>query len=579
MNYKKALSELLANCTSLPQEELLAMIETPQDTKLGHMAFPCFRLSKELKKAPPIIAGALAAQISENCPPWLGEVKATGPYVNFFFDRAVFAGNVLNEILAKGQSYGASGIGSGKNIVMDYSSPNIAKPFHVGHLGSTIIGLALDKIHRFLGYNVTSINYLGDWGTQFGKVIVAYLKWGSKEAVDARGIDELVELYVRFHEEADKDSSLNDEARTWVVKLANGDKEGTALWRWFVDLSLTEYKKLYERLNMQFDLFCGESNYNDKMDAAVELIRHHNLLKESEGAQIVDLEEYNMPPCLILRSDGGTLYPTRDIAAAIDRYERFKFDKSLYITGQEQILHFAQFFKVLELMGYPWTKGLVHIPYGLFRFEHGKLSTRRGEVIRMEELLNEAVTKTKAIIEEKNPQLANKDTVAEQVGISAMIFNKLYTNRIKDTVFSWDLMLNFDGETGPYVQYAHARACSVLEKAGSCHCSDSEYSGLLRFARNDGVSSLLTEDEAFDVLRIIYDFPAKIEEAAEKYEPFLIARQLVALAQAFNSFYHHHVVLVDDQNLRQARLALVAAVQTQLEIGLKLLGMSAPRAM
>jgi len=574
MNYKKALSELLAKCTSLPGEDLLAAIETPQDAKLGHMAFPCFRLSKELKKAPPIIAGELAAQISENRPAWLGEVKATGPYVNFFFDRAAFAENVLGEILAKGQSYGASGIGNGKNVVMDYSSPNIAKPFHVGHLGSTIIGLALDKIHRFLGYNVTSINYLGDWGTQFGKVIVAYKKWGSKDAVDSKGIDELVELYVRFHDEADKDNALNDEARGWVVKLQEGDEEGLALWRWFVDLSLTEYKKLYERLNMQFDLFCGESNYNGKMDAAVELVRKHGLLKESEGAQIVDLEEYNMPPCLILRSDGGTLYPTRDIAAAIDRYERFKFDKSLYITGQEQILHFAQFFKVLELMEYPWAKGLVHIPYGLFRFEHGKLSTRRGEVIRMEELLNEAVAKTRAIIEEKNPDLANKDTVAEQVGISAMIFNKLYTNRIKDTVFSWDLMLNFDGETGPYVQYAHARACSVLEKAGLRHCEERSDKAI-----QNPDPALLTEDEAFEVIRIIYDFPAKIEEAAEKYEPFMIARQLVALAQAFNSFYHHHVVLVDDQALRNARLALVAAVQTQLEIGLGLLGMSAPRAM
>jgi len=563
MDYKKALAEIIAKCTKLPLEDLLQAIEAPADPKLGHLAFPCFRLAKEMKKAPPVIAGELAAQITENCPPWLSEARATGPYVNFFFDHAIFADDVLTEVLQKREDYGRAGVGKGQNVVMDYSSPNIAKPFHVGHLGSTIIGLSLDKIYRFLGYNVTSINYLGDWGTQFGKVITAYLKWGSKEEIDKTGIDGLVELYVRFHEEADKDPKLDDEARAWVVRLENGDEEGLALWHWFVGLSVAEYKKLYKRLNMTFDLWGGESHYNGKMDTTVELLREKGLLQESDGAQIVDLDEYKMPPCLILRSDGGTLYPTRDITAALDRQAQFKFDKCLYITGQEQILHFAQFFKVLELMGYPWASGLVHIPYGLFRFEHGKLSTRRGDVIKMEELLDEAVAKTKAIIEEKNPNLADKDTVAEQVGIGALIFNKLYTNRIKDTVFSWELMLNFDGETGPYVQYAHARACSVLEKG--------EYSKDFEFD-----PALLTEDEAFDVLRIIYDFPAKIEDAAAKYEPFMIARQLVALAQAFNTYYHHHIVLVDDEKLRRTSMSLVAAVQLQLKIGLELLGMAAP---
>jgi len=566
MNYRQALSEILAKYTNLPQEELLQAIETPADPKLGHMAFPCFRLAKELKKAPPVIAAELAAQITESRPQWLGEVKATGPYVNFFFDRAAFAGDVLNEILSAGEKYGASGIGTGKNVVMDYSSPNIAKPLHVGHLGSTIIGLSLDRIYRFLGYNVTSINHLGDWGTQFGKMIVAYLKWGSKAEIEQKGIEGLEALYVRFHEEADKDPTLNDEARTWVVKLQDDDEEGLALWRWFIDISLAEYERMYKLMDVSFDLFRGESHYNGKMDATVDLLREKGLLQESDGAQIVDLEAYKMPPCLILRSDGGTLYPTRDITAAIDRQECFNFDLCLYVTGQEQILHFAQFFKVLELMGYPWAKGLVHVPYGMFRFEHGKLSTRRGNVIKMEELIDEAVAKTKAIIEEKNPGLANKDIVAEQVGIGALIFNKLYTNRIKDTVFNWDLMLNFDGETGPYVQYAHARACSVLKKGS--------YSKDFKI---DPV--LLTEDEAFDVVRIIYDFPSKIEEAAEKYEPYMIARQLVALAQAFNAFYHHHVILVDDEAVRQSRLSLVAAVQLQLKIGLELLGMAAPEAM
>ena len=564
MNYKLSLSEMLAKHTNLPQGDLMQTIET--EPKMGHMAFPCFRLAKELKKAPPVIATELAQKISDNMPPWLEQAQAMGPYINFFFNHSTFAKEILDEIFVKGPSYGANGQGDGKNVVMDYSSPNIAKPFHVGHLGSTIIGHSIDKIHRFLGYNVTSINYLGDWGTQFGKVGVAYKKWGNKETVEQRGIDELVELYVRFHEEADNDATLNDEARAWVVKMESGDEECLMLWRWFVDISLIEYKKLYKRMNIEFDLFCGESYYNDKMKAAVQLVRDSGLLQESDGAQIVDLEEYKMPPCLILRSDGGTLYPSRDIAAAIDRYERFEYDKSLYITGQEQILHFQQFFKVLELMGYPWASGLVHIPYGLFRFESGKLSTRRGDVIRMDALLDEAVSKTKAIIDEKNPNLADKDSVAEQVGIGALIFNKLYTNRIKDTVFSWDLMLNFDGETGPYVQYAHARACSVLRKGS--------YNPATKFN-----PALLVENEAFDVLRIIYDFPARIEDAAEKYEPFMIARQLVALAQAFNSFYHHHIILVEDAEIKNARLALTAAVQIQLEIGLKLLGMTAPQAM
>ena len=566
MMYKNLLADVLAKHTGEPASDLAPVIETPTDPTLGHMAFPCFRLAKALKLAPPAIATQIVEKIVADCPPWIGEVKATGPYVNIFFERVAFTDGLLAEVFAKGHQYGASGIGSGKNVVMDYSSPNIAKPFHVGHFASTIIGMSLDKIYRFLGYNVTSINYLGDWGTQFGKVIVAYLKWSSKEAVEANGVFELASLYVRFHEEADQDPTLDDEARQWVVKLQDGDAEGLALWRWFVDLSLAEFKKLYERMHVDFDLYGGESHYNGKMDAAVNELRDKGLLVESDGAQIVDLEAHKMPPCLILRRDGGTLYPTRDITAAIDRQNTYNFDLCLYVTGQEQILHFAQFFKVLELMGYPWAKGLVHIPYGLYRFEQGKLSTRRGNVIKIEDLLDDAVSKTRAIIDEKNPGLANKDEVAEQVGIGALIFNRLYTNRIKDIVFSWDHMLSFDGETGPYVQYAHARACSVLEKGG--YKPGTPYD-----------PSLLVEDAAFDVLRIIYDFPTKIQDAAEKYEPFMIARQLVALAQAFNAFYHHHIILVEDEALKQSRLALVAAVQVQLQTGLALLGMSAPQSM
>jgi arginyl-tRNA synthetase len=566
LKYENLLAHLLEKYTDLNQGELIEAIETPPDPGMGHLAFPCFRLAKAMKKAPPLIAREITDALLTDKPDWINTIAATGPYVNIFLNKAAFAEIVIGEIQKKSNQYGSTGIGAGKKVVIDYSSPNIAKHFHVGHLGSTIIGKSLDNIMRFLGYKVTSINHLGDWGTQFGRLITAYLKWGSKEEIEKTEIDGLEKLYVRFHKEADGEPSLYDEARAWVVKMQNGDEEGLSLWKWFVDLSLREYDRLYKRMGISFDLFRGESHYNGMLDDMAKLIESKGLLVESEGAKIVDLEAYDMPPCLILRSDGGTLYPTRDIAAAMNRHEEFDFDLCLYVTGQEQQMHFAQWFKVLELMGYEWSKGLVHIPYGMFRFEQGKISSRRGEVIKMELLLDEAVEKTRAIIEEKNPHLKDKDTVAEQVGIGAIVFNKLYNNRIKDTVFSFEQMLNFEGETGPYVQYTHARACSILEKAGWDQWTECDF-------------SLLQEDEAFETLRCIYDFPARVEEAAERYEPFFIARQLVALAQAFNSFYHRHMVLVEDEKLRAARLALTAAVRQVLATGLQLLGIAAPTSM
>jgi len=571
VNYEQALATQLASHTGLPLEEISQAIETPQDPKLGDLAFPCFRLAKAMKKAPPIIAHEIAASLTNAALPWIDEVRATGPYVNVMISRSDFAANVLAAVLEAGPRYGASTVGDGQKVLVEYSSPNIAKHFHVGHLGSTMIGKTLDNTYRFLGYDVTSINYLGDWGTQFGKLITAYLKWGSKEEIEKTEIDGLVKLYVKFHEEADNDASLNDEARAWVVRMQEGNEEGFALWRWFIDLSLREYERLYKRLRVSFDETTGESRYSDKMDAVVNALTGKGLLQESEGAQIVDLEAHGMPPCLILRSDGGTLYPTRDIAAASDRYETYKFTKCLYVTGNEQSLNFAQWMKVVELMGHEWAKGLVHVPYGMLLFEEGKLSTRRGQVIKVDDLLNEAVAKAKAIIEEKNPGLANKDAVAEVVGIGALVFGKLYTSRMKDTMFSWDRMLSFDGETGPYVQYAHARCCSVLAKAGLGADADLA-TGL--------DATHLADNEAFTVMRLLYDYPDRIKEAAEKYEPFLIARHMVALAQAYNAFYHQHIILVENApEVRQARLALTAAVRDVLKGGLELLNIGAPESM
>ncbi|MCL2571794.1 MAG: arginine--tRNA ligase [Defluviitaleaceae bacterium] len=570
MNYKNELANLLSRCTSLPADELLQAIETPQDQKMGHLAFPCFRFAKEMKKAPPVIAQEMSEKLKNECPPWIEEIRATGPYINVFFDKAAFAADTLEAVYKESEAYGSSTQGAGQKVLVEYSSPNIAKDFHVGHFANTVLGKALDNIFRHLGYDVTSINHLGDWGTQFGKLITAYLKWGSKEEIEKTEIAGLVKLYVRFHEEADNDPSLNDEARSWVVKMEKGDEEGLALWRWFISLSLREFDRIYKRLNVEFDLTRGESYYTDKMEAVAKTLADKGLMVESEGAQIVDLEAYGMPPCLILRSDGGTLYPTRDIAAALDRYQTFKFDKCLYLTGNEQILHFAQWMKVIELMGNEWAKGLVHVSYGMYNFEDGKMSTRRGQVIKAEDVLNEAVAKTREIIEEKNPNLSDKETVAEQVGLGALIFNKLYNSRVKDTVFNWKHILNFDGETGPYVQYAHARCCSVLAKAGLS--KDADLIGSFD-------AKHLADDEAFAVARLLYDFPASIVDAASKYEPFLIARHLMAIAQAYNAFYHKHIILVDDQEVKNARLALTSATRQVLRGGLKLLNITAPESM
>jgi len=564
MDFKTNIARSISKIVDIDENEIIEFIEIPSDVNMGDFAFPCFKLAKKLKKSPAAIAQDICADIGNV--EGISDIKAVNGYINFFVDRLVFVKEVLNEVFSKKNDYGKSNYGQEKNIVIDYSSPNVAKPFHVGHLRSTVIGNALYNIFNCIGFKSIGINHLGDWGTQFGKLIVAYKNWGNKEAVEKDDVKELSRIYVKFHEEAEKNTDLDDEARGWLVKMQEGDKEALDLWKWFVEISMKEFERIYKRLNIKFDYYTGESFYNDKMAAVVDEIREKGLLVESEGARVVDLEEYNMPPCLILRRDGGTLYPTRDISAAIYRKKTYDFDKCLYITALDQKLHFAQWFKVLELMGYKWSSDLVHIPFGLVSLGDGKLSTRKGHVVLMEDILNSAVEKTNSIINEKNPNLNDKKQIAEDVGIGAVIFNDLYNSRIKNVVFDLQKMLNFDGETGPYVQYTHARAASVLRKA---NVSEENLSFDIDF-------KTLTDDASVEVCRALSQYPQKIIDAAEKYEPYIITRHIVYLCQAFNRFYHDNSILGSDNETKKARIALTFAVKTVIHSGLELLGIKAP---
>ena len=566
MDFKVEISKMIANVLDLESAEIFEGIETPPNAEMGDYAFPCFRLAKTLRKAPPVIANEIVAKIEKKN--FIDEIKIEGAYINFFVDKGIFAKEVLSKVLTDHKDYGKSSIGAGKTVVVDYSSPNIAKPFHVGHLRSTVIGNAIYKIHAFLGYKCEGVNHLGDWGTQFGKLIVAYNNWSSKEAVEEKGIEELMRIYVIFHDEAEAKPELEDEARGWFMKMQNGDNEALALWKWFYDISIKEFDRVYDVLGVKFDAYTGESFYNDKMEPVVEELREKNLLVESEGAMIVDLEEEKMPPCLIIRKDGGTLYATRDITAAIYRKKTYDFEKCIYLTALDQNLHFAQVFKVIEKMGYDWSKNLVHVPFGLVSLDTGKLSTRKGNVILMEELLKQAVQETEKIIEEKNPDLADKKEVAKQVGIGAVIFNDLYNSRIKDVVFSWERMLSFEGETGPYVQYTNARACSVLRKAGISEVNKEEID-----------FKLLADESSTEVCKLLNTFPDKVKEAASKYEPSIVSRALVDIAQAFNKFYHDNPILTSDEEVKKARLGIVVAVKTVLTVGLSLIGIEAPEQM
>ena len=561
---KEIVVELLSNSIeSLSCEEIENLLEIPPKKDMGDYAFPCFKLASVYKKSPAIIAKEIEESIKDRQN--MERIEAVGPYINFYVDKVMFISKVLDKYINNKDI--KVNIGDGKNIVIDYSSPNIAKKFHIGHLRTTIIGNSLYKMFNFLGYNSIGINHLGDWGTQFGKLIVAYKKWGSKEAIEENGIDELGKIYVKFHDEAEIDDSLNDEARAWFTKMENGNEEALELWKWFKEISLKEFEKIYDLLDISFDSYAGESFYNDKMDAVVSGLEEKGITKLSEGARIVDLEEYNMPPCLITKKDGSTLYATRDITAGIYRKNEYDFHKCLYVTGLEQKLHFSQWFKVIELLGYKWSKDLVHVPYGMVSMATGKLSTRKGNIILVEDLLNEAIQKTKDIIEEKNPNLKEKEKVAKQVGIGAIIFNDLYNSRIKDVTFSWDKVLNFQGETGPYVQYTHARICSILNRVDNkIDISKIDY-------------SLLAEESAYYLVKEIDRFITAVREATDKLEPYIVARYAVSLSQKFSKFYDECQIIVDNEEIRNTRLILIDIVKNILSTSLGLLGINSPEQM
>ena len=561
---KNKVIDLLAQyIDGLSKEEIAAAIEIPPKSDMGDFAFPCFKLAKVYRKAPPMIAQELQSKIEQ--PDFLSEIRVVGGYLNFFVDKSQFSKQIVDNYL-NANDFGSSTEGNGKTICIDYSSPNVAKNFHVGHLRTTIIGNSINNIYRKLGYNVVRINHLGDWGTQFGKLIVAYKKWGSKEAIEKNGISELMKIYVKFHDEAEHDDSLNDEARAWFTKMEHGDEEALAIWKWFREISLKEFLRVYDMLGIEFDSYAGESFYNDKMAAVIEELKEKGLITLSDGAQIVNLEEYNMSPCLITKKDGSSLYATRDISAALYRKKTYDFDKCIYVTGLEQKLHFAQWFKVIELMGYDWYKDLMHVPYGLVSLKGGKLSTRHGNVIYAEDILNESIHKIETIINEKNPDLPDKEQVAKQVGIGAILFNDLYNQRIKDVVFDWDKILNFDGETGPYVQYTYARAASVLRKTGDVSSENIDY-------------SVLTDEYTMALLKVIDRYPAVIKDAAEKLEPSVIARYSMDLAQTFNKFYHECQIMVEDENVKTARVNVVKITKSILKDALRLLGISCPEQM
>lgn len=552
----KALYEVVQDDLTL--EQVAQLLENPKSADHGDVAFPTFSLAKIFRKAPQQIAADLAEKIDATN---FEKIEVVGPYLNFFMNKEIISKQVLATVVKEKEHYGDSTIGNQGSVPIDMSSPNIAKPISMGHLRSTVIGNSIGFIMEKLGYQPVRINHLGDWGTQFGKLIVAYKKWGSAESVKAEPINELLRLYVQFHEEAETQPELNDEARSWFKRLEEGDEEAMELWQWFRDESMKEFNKIYDLLEVRFDSLNGEAFYNDKMDEIVELLEEKHLLQEDKGAEIVDLSAYDLNPALIKKSDGATLYITRDLAAALYRKRTYDFSQSLYVVGNEQSYHFKQLKAVLKELGFDWADDMHHIPFGLITQGGKKLSTRKGKIVLLEEVLNEAIDSAKQQISEKNPDLENKDVIAKQVGVGAVIFHDLKNDRLNTFDFNLEEVVRFEGETGPYVQYTHARAMSLLDKAGFVPSKDQAYA--------------LNDENSWEVVKLVQKYPETVLQAGEKYEPSIIAKHAIKLAQAFNKYYAHTKILTDDDQ-KDARLALVYAVTVLLKEDLRLLGLHAP---
>lgn len=563
MDYKIEIANILDKLDlNIPKEDLVKSIETPPNKEMGDFAFPCFRLSKQLRKSPVEIAQELSKKIES---PFFKEIKPTGPYLNFYLDQAKFNEIVLKKVISEKEDYGSSNIGKDKNIIVEYSSTNIAKPFHIGHIRSTVIGDSLKRIYKFLGYNVIAINYLGDYGTQFGVLLSAFEKWGDKEKIDANPIKELLNLYVRHTKESEEKPELMDEARAWFKKLEEKDEFAVKTWSWFKEISLKEFNRVYDLLGITFDSYDGEFYHSQFINEVLDELEEKKLLKDSEGAKVIDLGKDN-PPAIIVKSNGSSTYIVRDIATARYRKQKFNFDKNIYVVATQQNLHFKSLFEILDKMGYEWAKDCIHVQFGMVSLKDGTLSTRKGQVVFLEDVLNKAIEKTKEIIEQRNPNLENKDKIAKEIGIGAVKFQELFNTRIKDYVFDWDQLLNFEGETGPYVQYAHARANAILEK--------------FNFELDENIDfSLLKEEQEKDLIKYIYDLPEIILSAKDKLEPSIITRYVTEIAQKFNSFYNNVNIMNSSDEEKKARLLLVYATKVSIANLLSLLGIYAPNKM
>lgn len=564
IDFKDKIAEEISKVLELTKEYLKEYIEIPKDTKMGDYALPCFKLAKEMKKSPVIIANEIKEKI-EMPNKYISKIEAVNGFLNIFINNEMLIENVLDEMESKKENYGSSNIGNGKNIIVEYSSPNIAKPFHVGHLRTTVIGRALYNMYKFLGYNTIGINHLGDWGTQFGKLIEGYKRFGNEYNLEENPIDKLTEIYVRINELCKEDESVLDDCRNNFKKLEDGDEYCTQVWQKFKDLSLKEFQRIYDILDVHFDSNNGESFYSDKMQEVVDILRKNNKLLESQGAEIVDLEYKNMPPLMVTKSNGSTTYATRDLAAILYRARTYDFDKCIYVVAYEQNLHFKQVFEVAKFLDLDekYTNGLIHVPYGMVRLKTGKMSTREGTLIKLEDILKEAVTRAKAIIEEKNPNIEGKDDIAKKVGIGAVIFNDLSNNIIKDEVFDWDIMLNFQGETGPYIQYMYVRTKSILEKENYV-------------MNKDLVNISELEEHGIELIKQIYSFNDIVKQAVDKNEPSIISRYLIDVAKLYSSFYNDNKIIVEDEKIKNTRLCLTYMVGNVLKIGTGLLGMEMP---